>query len=103
VPLAFREALASFYAAGSSRRHFLSEGVVSLGLRGEHPTWETVLIIGASGAVGRAAAQIAHWKKAKVIGAGTSSAAPEADVLGLPYTSLMGKPCNEPDHHLFAI
>ena len=30
---------------------------------------ETVLITGASGAVGRAATQIAHWKKARVIGA----------------------------------
>ena len=30
---------------------------------------ETVLITGASGAVGRAATQIAHWKKATVIGA----------------------------------
>jgi NADPH:quinone reductase-like Zn-dependent oxidoreductase len=30
---------------------------------------ETVLITGAMGAVGRAATQIAHWKKAKVIGA----------------------------------
>ena len=30
---------------------------------------ETVLITGALGAVGRAATQIAHWKKAKVIGA----------------------------------
>ena len=32
---------------------------------------ETVLIVGISGAVGRAAAQIAHWKKALVIGAST--------------------------------
>ena len=30
---------------------------------------ETVLVTGAVGAVGRAATQIAHWKKAKVIGA----------------------------------
>src|SRR5271167_620723 len=30
---------------------------------------ETVLVTGALGAVGRAAIQIAHWKKAKVIGA----------------------------------
>ena len=30
---------------------------------------ETVLIVGASGAVGQAATQIAHWKKARVIGA----------------------------------
>jgi NADPH:quinone reductase-like Zn-dependent oxidoreductase len=33
---------------------------------------ETVLITGALGAVGRAATQIAHWKKAKVIGADIS-------------------------------
>ena len=33
---------------------------------------ETVLITGALGAVGRAATQIAHWKKAKVIGADRS-------------------------------
>jgi NADPH2:quinone reductase len=36
---------------------------------------ETVLITGALGAVGRAATQIAHWKKAKVIG---------ADILDMP-------------------
>jgi NADPH:quinone reductase-like Zn-dependent oxidoreductase len=34
---------------------------------------ETVLIVGVSGAVGRAATQIAHWKKARVIGASTKS------------------------------
>jgi NADPH:quinone reductase-like Zn-dependent oxidoreductase len=34
---------------------------------------ETVLIVGVSGAVGRAATQIAHWKKARVIGASTHS------------------------------
>lgn len=33
---------------------------------------ETVLITGVSGAVGRAATQIAHWKKARVIGASRS-------------------------------
>jgi NADPH2:quinone reductase len=32
---------------------------------------ETVLVVGVSGAVGRAATQIAHWKKARVIGAST--------------------------------
>jgi NADPH:quinone reductase len=37
---------------------------------------ETVLITGVSGAVGRAATQIAHWKKAKVIGASTSQENP---------------------------
>jgi NADPH2:quinone reductase len=41
---------------------------------------ETVLIIGALGAVGRAATQIAHWKKAKVIGAGISDEPSEADI-----------------------
>ena len=34
---------------------------------------ETILIIGAAGAVGQAATQIANWKKARVIGADTSS------------------------------
>jgi len=34
---------------------------------------ETVLIVGSSGAVGRAATQIAKWKKARVIGASTRS------------------------------
>ncbi len=33
---------------------------------------EAVLIVGVSGAVGRAATQIAHWKKALVIGASTN-------------------------------
>jgi NADPH2:quinone reductase len=37
---------------------------------------ESVLIVGVSGAVGRAATQIARWKKARVIGAATSSANP---------------------------
>jgi len=41
---------------------------------------ETVLITGALGAVGRAATQIAHWKKARVIGAGISDKPSEADV-----------------------
>ena len=34
---------------------------------------ETILIVGAAGAVGQAAAQIANWKQARVIGAHTSS------------------------------
>jgi NADPH:quinone reductase len=34
---------------------------------------ETILIVGAAGAVGQAAAQIANWKRARVIGADTSS------------------------------
>jgi len=42
---------------------------------------ETVLITGALGAVGRAAIQIAHWKKAKVIGADISAGPSDADVL----------------------
>jgi NADPH:quinone reductase-like Zn-dependent oxidoreductase len=37
---------------------------------------ETVLITGVSGAVGRAATQIAHWRKARVIGAGRSEGNP---------------------------
>jgi NADPH:quinone reductase-like Zn-dependent oxidoreductase len=40
---------------------------------------ETVLITGALGAVGRAATQIAHWKKAKVIGADRSDGRSGAD------------------------
>ena len=43
---------------------------------------ETVLIVGVSGAVGQAATQIAHWKKARVIGASTGSDNPSgADAL----------------------
>jgi NADPH:quinone reductase len=40
---------------------------------------ETVLITGALGAVGRAATQIAHWKKAKVIGADISDKPSDVD------------------------
>jgi NADPH:quinone reductase-like Zn-dependent oxidoreductase len=40
---------------------------------------ETVLITGALGGVGRAATQVAHWKKARVIGADIVSGAGEAD------------------------
>ncbi len=40
---------------------------------GEVQPGETVLVVGVSGAVGRAATQIAHWKGAKVIGASTST------------------------------
>lgn len=40
---------------------------------GEIQAGETVLVTGVSGAVGRAATQIAHWKKARVIGAARSS------------------------------
>jgi NADPH2:quinone reductase len=40
---------------------------------------ETVLITGALGAVGRAATQIAHWKKAKVIGADISDNPSDVD------------------------
>jgi NADPH:quinone reductase-like Zn-dependent oxidoreductase len=43
---------------------------------------ETVLVVGVSGAVGRAATQIAHWKKARVIGASRTSDNPsKADVI----------------------
>jgi NADPH2:quinone reductase len=41
---------------------------------------ETILITGALGAVGRAATQIAHWKKARVIGADVTTAASDLDV-----------------------
>lgn len=40
---------------------------------------ETVLVTGALGAVGRAATQIAHWKKARVIGADRSDDVSDAD------------------------
>src|ERR1700751_2128499 len=40
---------------------------------------ETILVTGASGAVGRAATQIAHWKGAKVIGADIRQSPSEAD------------------------
>jgi NADPH2:quinone reductase len=42
---------------------------------------EIVLITGALGAVGRAATQIAHWKKAEVIGADISNGPSDVDVL----------------------
>jgi NADPH2:quinone reductase len=45
----------------------------SLVTAGEIQSAETILIVGVSGAVGRAATQIAHWKKARVIGASISS------------------------------
>jgi NADPH:quinone reductase len=35
---------------------------------------ETILVVGAAGAVGQAATQIANWKRARVIGADTTSA-----------------------------
>jgi NADPH2:quinone reductase len=41
---------------------------------------ETVLITGVLGAVGRAATQLAHWRKARVIGADISDEPSEADV-----------------------
>ena len=41
---------------------------------------ETVLITGVLGAVGRGATQIAHWKKARVIGADISDKPFEVDV-----------------------
>jgi len=46
---------------------------------GHIQTGETVLVTGASGAVGRAATQIAHWKGAKVIGADIRESASDAD------------------------
>jgi NADPH:quinone reductase-like Zn-dependent oxidoreductase len=47
---------------------------------GDIQAGETVLITGASGAVGQAATQIAHWKKANVIGADRSDRPSEADL-----------------------
>jgi NADPH2:quinone reductase len=40
---------------------------------------ETVLVTGALGAVGRAAVQVAHWRKARVIGADISDSDSDAD------------------------
>lgn len=49
---------------------------------GDIQAGETILITGVSGAVGRAATQIAHWKKARVIGASRSPDNPSgADAL----------------------
>src|ERR1035438_8063530 len=45
---------------------------------GQIQAGETVLITGVSGAVGRAATQVAHWRKARVIGAGVSRDNPSA-------------------------
>lgn len=42
---------------------------------------ETVLVTGASGAVGRAATQIAHWRGARVLGADIADQASDADVM----------------------
>jgi len=42
---------------------------------------ETILVTGASGAVGRAATQIAHWRGAKVIGADIRQGPSDADQL----------------------
>lgn len=46
---------------------------MSLITQGQLQAGENVLIVGVSGAVGTAATQIAHWKKARVIGAATRS------------------------------
>ncbi len=42
---------------------------------------ETVLVTGASGSVGRAVTQIAHWRGARVLGADIEERASEADVV----------------------
>lgn len=54
----------------------------ALVVAGHIQSGETMLIVGVSGAVGRAATQIAHWKNARVIGASTHSNNPsQADVI----------------------
>jgi len=54
----------------------------SLVMAGNIQAGETILIVGVSGAVGRAATEIAHWKKARVLGASTNSDNPsKADAL----------------------
>ncbi len=54
---------------------------------------ETILVVGVSGAVGRAATQIAHWRGARVIGASTSTRNPSgADtVISTVDTALDGE------------
>ncbi len=53
---------------------------------------ETVLIIGASGGVGGAVAQIAHHHGARVIGADRSAPPPGAAIHEIPHTLLVGEP-----------
>jgi NADPH2:quinone reductase len=53
---------------------------------------ETVLVVGVSGAVGRAATQIAHWRKARVLGASTTSDNPSgADAIINTKTQDVGR------------
>lgn len=53
---------------------------------------ERVLITGSNGAVGRAAAQLAHWRKAFVIGADITDAANDVDVfINLKHSDLQAE------------
>ena len=64
---------------GTSRNHWssLSRRVVGASCwPGKFRPGKRCCIVGVSGAVGHAATQIAHWKKARVIGAATSSGNP---------------------------
>jgi NADPH:quinone reductase-like Zn-dependent oxidoreductase len=54
---------------------------------------ETVLVTGASGAVGRAVIQISHWKGARVIGADRTEHVSEADVFINTQTHDLAEQC----------
>jgi len=54
---------------------------------------ETVLVTGASGAVGRAVIQIAHWKGARVIGVDRCESATEADAFINTQTQDLAEAC----------
>ena len=55
---------------------------------------ETILIVGAAGAVGQAATQIANWRKARVLGAARgSNPIPGADAVINTTTDKMGGRC----------
>jgi NADPH:quinone reductase-like Zn-dependent oxidoreductase len=56
---------------------------------------ETVLVTGASGAVGRAVIQIAHWKGARVIGADRRDAISGADVSINTQTQDLAEECKK--------
>lgn len=52
---------------------------------------ETILIVGAAGAVGQAAAQIANWKQARVIGADITSDAIPGAQSSIPAPKIFGE------------
>jgi NADPH:quinone reductase len=79
--LASKPANVSWEQAGSIGVPYLAAWS-ALVIAGNLQPGQVVLVVGVSGAVGQAATQIAHWKKARVIGASTSSDNPaKADAL----------------------